>query len=247
MLLQGKNALITGSARGIGAAMVEVFAREGANIWAFARKPDTAFEVRCAMLAHKYGVWIKPVYCELSDTAAIKEAFKQVMADKQPLHVLVNNAGIMGEDRMFQMTSEADMRSIFDVNFFAAIEVSRLATRLMARNKTGAVVNVASIAGIDGDSRLDYSASKAAVIAATKKMARELISVGIRVNALAPGFTDTDLVSGLSDKVVQEQTDKILMKRKARPEEIANVAAFMASDMASYVTGQVWRADGGIL
>ena len=247
MLLQGKNALITGAQRGIGAAMVEVFAREGANVWAFARKPSVTFEVRCARLADQYGVWIKPVYCELTDTEAIKAAFTQVMADKQPLHVLVNNAGIMGEDRMFQMTSEADMRSIFDVNFFALIEVSRLATRLMARNKTGAVVNIASIAGIDGDSRLDYSASKAAVIAATKKMARELISVGVRVNCLCPGFTDTDLVKDLSEKVVQEQTEKILMKRKGRPEEIANVAAFLASDMASYVTGQTWRADGGIL
>lgn len=247
MLLQRKNALITGAARGIGAAMVEVFAREGANVWAFARRPDDAFEARLVETAQRYGVWIKPVYCELSDAAAIKEAFRQVMADRQPLHVLVNNAGVMGEDRMFQMTSEQEMRQLFDVNFFAMVEVSRLATRLMARNKQGAVVNIASIAGLDGDSRLDYSASKAAVIAATKKMARELISVGIRVNALAPGFTDTDLVRGLSEKVVREQTEKILMKRKARPEEIANVAAFLASDMSSYVTAQVWRADGGIL
>ena len=237
MLLQNKNALITGAARGIGAALLE----------AFARQSDPAFERRCQEVAQRWGVWIKPVYADIAETAAIRAAFQQVMADKLPLHILVNNAGIMGEDRMFQMTSESDMRRIFDVNFFGMVEVSRLATRLMARGKTGAVVNIASVAGLDGDSRLDYSASKAAVIAATKKMARELVSVGIRVNALAPGFTDTDLVRGLSEKVVQQQLDHILLHRKARPEEIANVAVFLASDMASYVTGQTWRVDGGIL
>lgn len=247
MLLSHKNALITGTNRGIGAAMLEVFAREGANVWAFARKPEESFEARCRDIAQQYGVWVRPVYCDLADASAIQAAIRQVMADKQPLHILVNNAGIMGEDRMFQMTPQQDMRQIFDVNFFGLVEMSRLATRLMARNREGAVVNIASIAGLDGDSRLDYSASKAAVIAATKKMARELISVGIRVNALAPGFTDTDLVSGLSEKVTQQQLDHILMHRKAQPREIAEVAAFLASDRASYVTGQTWRVDGGIL
>mgnify|MGYP005757367951 FL=1 len=212
MLLEGKNIVLTGANRGIGNAMLHRFAEEGANLWAFARKPSESFEQDCRETAERFGVWVEPVYCELTDTEALKGAFRQIMAEKKPLHGLVNNAGIMGEDKMFQMTSAEEMHHTFEVNFFAMVEVSRLATRLMARNKAGAVVNVASIAGIDGDSRLDYSASKAAVIAASKKMARELVSVGIRVNVLAPGFTDTELVAGLSEKVVEQQLSKILMR-----------------------------------
>lgn len=245
MLLSGKNALLTGCARGIGAALLRVFAEEGANIWAFARAADGAFEAGCQALSKAHGVWVKPIYAELTDPQARKTAFSQVMGDKQPLHILVNNAGVMGEDKLFQMTREDEMRAIFDVNFFALLEVSRFATRLMARHRQGSVVNIASVAGINGDSRIDYSASKAAVIAATKKMAREMAGLGIRVNALAPGLTDTDLVKGLSEKAEQEALSGILLGRKGEPREIAQVAAFLASDRASYVTGQAWRVDGG--
>ena len=247
MLLQNKNALITGAARGIGNATLEVFAREGANVWAFARKPSQALEAQCRELAQRYGVWIRPLYCELTNESQRKAAFAAVLADKQPLDVLVNNAGVMGPDKMFQLTAEAEMRSLFDVNFFAMLEVCRFATRLMARRKSGSVVNVASVAGLDGDSRIDYSASKAAVIAATKKLARELAPLGIRANALAPGYTQTDLVADLGEKVVEETIAKILLGRPADPEEIANAAAFLGSDLSSYVTGQVLRVDGGLL
>ena len=247
MLLSGKNALITGAAHGIGAAMVETFAAEGANVWAFARTPDASFEARCEELSALHGVWIRPVYADLTDETAVTAAIRQAMADKLPLDILVNNAGVMGADKVFQLTPVAEMRAIFDTNFFGAMQLSQLATRWMARKRQGAVVNIASVAGLDGDSRLDYSASKAAMIAATKKMARELAGVGIRVNAVAPGYTDTDMTRGLSEQIATDAVAHNLLHRKGQPAEIAAVAAFLASDRASYVTAQVWRVDGGIL
>lgn len=247
MLLTGKNALITGAARGIGAATVEAFAAEGANVWAFARTQSPAFEARCSEIAQRHGVWVKTLYADLTDEAAVTAAIKQAMAEKLPLDILVNDAGTMGEDKVFQLTPINEMRRIFETNFFGTLFLTQLATRWMARKRQGAVVNIASVAGINGGSRLDYSASKAAIISATKTMARELAGVGIRVNAVAPGYTDTDMTKGLGEKVEQDAIAQTLLRRKGQPEEVAAVAVFLASDRAAYVTAQVWSVDGGIL
>jgi 3-oxoacyl-[acyl-carrier protein] reductase len=247
MLLEGKNVLLTGAARGIGAATLAALAAEGANVWALARTQSDAFEARCAALAAAHGVWVKPLYADLTDEAQVTAAVKAAMADKLPLSALINNAGVMEADKPFQMTAIAEMLRVFQTNFFGTMQLSQLCTRWMARRQQGAVVNIASVAGINGSSRLDYSASKAAMISATKTMARELAAQGIRVNAVAPGYTDTDMTRGLSEKVEREAIAGTLLKRKGLPGEVANVAVFLASDRAAYVTGQVWRVDGGIL
>lgn len=247
MLLQGKNALVTGCARGIGAAILQTFAAEGANVWALARTPDDAFASRCEALAAQYGVWVRPLYADLRDEAAVNAAIRAAMADRQPLDALVNNAGVMEADKPFQLTSIAEMERVFATNFFGTMRLTQLATRWMARKGRGAVVNIASIAGLDGSSRLDYSASKAAVISATRTLARELAAQGIRVNAVAPGYTDTDMTRALGEKVEADALARTLLHRKGQPSDAAAAAAFLASDHAAYVTGQVLRVDGGIL
>lgn len=248
MLLQGKNAIVTGANRGIGKAIVDVFAHEGANVWAFARKPNAEFEAELQHVSAQTGVWIKPVYADLSDLQAMKEAVRFVMAEKAPVDILVNNAGTLGPNRLFQMTPIEEMQRVFQVNFFAGMALTQMVSRLMTRQKSGAIVNIASIAGLDGDpAQLEYSASKAAVACATKKLARELGSYNIRVNAVAPGLTDTDMLSVMDSEVEAQTAAKTVLNRRANPKEIANAVAFLASEKASFITAQILRVDGGCL
>lgn len=247
MLLKNKNAIITGAAGGIGRATVECFAANGANIWACELKPFGNFEEEMANLAEKYGVWIEPVYFDVTDEEKVKEAVKQIRQKKVPVDILANIAGIVAPSTSFPMTDMAKIKKVFEVNFFALTLLTQYISRLMLRQNYGSIINIASIAGIDGDpAQYEYAASKAAVIGGTKKLARELAPNNIRVNAIAPGMIQTEMGAHIEDELREEILNKVMMKRMGRPEEIANAIAFLASDMASYMTGQVVRVDGGI-
>lgn len=246
-MLKGKNAIITGARRGIGRATVEVFAENGANIWACARKEDIAFEQGMAQIAEAYDVQIEPVYFDLTDEVQIKRAIKQIQNTKRPVDILVNNAGTVAQSTSFAMTSIGKMKELFDVNFFSQMLLTQYVARLMMRWHSGSIVNLTSVAALDGEpAQLEYVGSKAAIAGATKKLAIEFGESGIRVNAVAPGVINTDMGNQMHPELMEYIINSTIMKRLGQAREIANVIAFLASDQASYMTGQIIRVDGGL-
>jgi len=246
-MLKGKNAIITGCNRGIGKAILSLFAENGANIWACVRTIEPEFCEFINDLAERNKVWIKPIQFDLSDTAVIKSAAKEISADKQPIDVLVNNAGAITV-APFLMTSLDKMQEMFDLNYFSYMQFSQLIARQMLRKKKGSIINLSSSAAIEGnEGRAAYAGAKAAVITSTKVMARELGSVGIRVNAIAPGLTQTDMMTGSTpDDALQTTIERIALRRVGEPSEIAGAALFLATDLSSYITGQTLSVDGGM-
>ncbi len=245
MLLKGKNAIVTGSNRGIGRAIVEAFARNGACVWAHARRNTPEFLADMAGIAADHGVEIWPVFFDLTDGDAMKTAAKEIVSSKREINVLVNNAGV-AHGGLFQMTSMSAIRAVFDVNFFSALQLSQHIVRQLQKSGNGSIVNIASTSGLDLKAgNVAYGVSKAALAAATVTLAMELGASGIRVNAIAPGLTDTDMANLMEEKAGREMIESTVFKRLAKPREIADVAVFLASDMASFVTGQVLRVDGG--
>ena len=247
MTLAGKNAVVTGSARGIGKAIVEKLAASGANVFACARKETIEHENYCSNLANKYGVNIIPIYFDLANTEAMKLAVKKMRTDSKCIDILINNAGVSPENHTFLMTTATEMQHVFQINFFATMELTRMLSKVMLRQKSGSIVNISSIAAIDGEpAQLEYVASKAALTGATKKLAQELAVYGIRVNAVAPGVTKTDMINNMKAEVQEKFKNATLLKRFASPAEIANAVCFLASDEASFITGQTLRVDGGL-
>ena len=246
-LLEGKNAIVTGCNRGIGRAVLDCFAEHGANVFACVRNVTDEFKTHTEELSEKHSVEIMPMTFDLCDEEAMKKAVGEMRKSKRPIDILVNNAGKITPDVMFQMTPIDNMRDIFEVNFFAQMRFTQYISRLMQRNGKGSIVNLASIAGLDGaPGQLEYVSTKAAIVGATRTLAREFGPDNIRVNAVAPGIIDTDMGNEMDSDYALGIIQRSSLGRKGKPEEIAKTILFLASDLSSYVTGQVIRADGGV-
>lgn len=246
MSLKGKNAIITGARSGIGLATLRLFASKGCNSWAVVHRDDPEWLTEIERLQNENEVWIKPVHINLEDYESIKTGVQGIIKERLPIDVLVNAAGIVSENRLFTMTRMEDIRRVMEVNFFSILELTQLVTRKMMRQNNGSIINIASIAAdCEDTSQLEYATSKAALVCATKKLARELAPNGIRVNAVSPGLTQTKMVDSLSEESVQKLLAGMVANRFGKPEEIADVIAFLADDNSSFVNGVNIKIDGG--
>lgn len=245
-LLKGKTAIITGCNRGIGRATLEKFCDYGADVFALVRQESESFLQDIEKLKAQYGVEIIPIYADFKVEDEVKQAVKSILSYKKNIDILVNNIGIANPQAMFTMTKMETIKDAFQVNLFSSILLTQLISRSMLRNKKGSIIFVSSSAAFDGGANIEYSASKAAIIGAAKRIAKELCVGGIRVNVVAPGLTSTDMGNSMSEEDEKVALSMNLMKRKGQPSEIADAIAFLASDMASFITAQVLRVDGGL-
>ena len=244
-LLEGKVALITGAARGIGKAIALKFAAEGADI-AFTDLVIDENGKQTEQEIAALGVRAKGYASNAANFAETEEVVKQIHADFGRIDILVNNAGIIKDGIMLRMT-EAQWDAVIAVNLKSAFNFIHALLPIMMRQRVGSIINMASVVGVHGNAgQANYAASKAGLIALAKSVAQEMGSRGIRANAIAPGFIDTAMTQALPEEVRKEWAQKIPLRRGGTVDDIANVAIFLASDMASYVTGQVIQVDGGM-
>ena len=245
MLLQGKKALVTGSSRGIGREIARRFLEEGAEVWGLCSKPSAACDELKAFAKEK-GVDYHEAYADIANATLLGETIRTALASSGGFDVLVNNAGITKDGLSFRMSME-DWSSVLAVNLTGAFVVSQIVAADMIRKKKGSIINMSSIVGVHGQGgQVNYSASKAGLIGLTKSLAKECGGRGVRVNAIAPGFIETEMTQVMSEEARKAWLDAVPLKRAGTVKDVADATLFLASDMSSYITAQVLGVDGGM-
>jgi len=244
-MLKNKVVLITGGSRGIGRSIVELFARNGAHIaFTFLNNSQSAEEV--VMLAQSYGVKTKAYVSDAASFQECQRLVSMVLNDFDTIDILINNAGIINDNLLVRMT-EAQWDKVIDGNLKSVFNMTRMVVKSVMRNRGGKIINVTSIIGIKGNAgQSNYAASKAGVIGFTKSIAMEMSGRNVLINAVAPGFIETDMTAEVSVGLREKYKQAIILKRFGSSEEVAKVCLFLASDLSSYVTGQVINVDGGM-
>ena len=245
-MLKGKVAVITGASKGIGKAIALKLASLGANIvMNYRSSEEQAIEVEKEIL--EKGVNVIRVKGDISNLEDVENLITKAKTEFGKIDIMVNNAGITKDTLILRMKEE-DFNSVIDVNLKGVFNCLKSITPIMVKQREGKIINLSSVVGITGNAgQVNYAASKAGVIGMTKSLAKEVGSRGITVNAVAPGFIETDMTKVLGDKFKEEAKNNIPLKRLGKPEDVADVVAFLASDMANYVTGQVIHVDGGMV
>ena len=245
-LLQNKTVLITGASRGIGKGIATVFAEHGANVvFTYSSSVDAANALETELQA--LGVQAKGYQSNAADFEQAQELVENVLADFSTIDVLINNAGIT-KDNLLMRISEEDFDKVIEVNLKSVFNLTKAVQRTMLKQRHGSIINMSSVVGVKGNAgQSNYAASKAGIIGFSKSVALELGSRNIRCNVIAPGFIETEMTAKLSEEVVAGWRAGIPLKRGGTPNDVANACVFLASDLSSYITGQVINLDGGML
>ncbi|UGU15346.1 3-oxoacyl-[acyl-carrier-protein] reductase [Sinomicrobium kalidii] len=245
-LLEGKTAIITGASRGIGKGIAQVFAREGANIaFTYSASAEAAAELEKELVS--LGIKAKGYQSNAAGFDDAQKLAEDVMGDFGSIDILINNAGIT-KDNLLMRISEEDFDKVIEVNLKSVFNMTKAVQRTMLKQRKGSIINMSSVVGVKGNAgQTNYAASKAGIIGFTKSVALELGSRNIRCNAIAPGFIETEMTAKLDEKTVQGWREGIPLKRGGTPEDVANACLFLASDLSTYITGQVLNVDGGML